>query len=153
MATLTLSSGAKQHLEFIKGQLGAEHCLALGLWGDGVPCNWDRSESLECVTLSFPGLVGEKEHMRVPLTCIKKKFCIKNETFDDIMTIISWSLKAAAENEFPTNRHDESPFSAKEKFRIDQAGKKVGVPAGLVEVRGDWQFFKQIFRFPTCPLS
>jgi hypothetical protein len=148
LAEAGLCAGAKQHLEFIKGQLGAEHCLALGLWGDGVPCNWDRSESLECVTLSFPGLVGEKEHMRVPLTCIKKKFCIKNETFDDIMTIISWSLKAAAENEFPTNRHDESPFSAKEKFRIDQAGKKVGVPAGLVEVRGDWQFFKQIFRFP-----
>ena len=43
---------SKAHLEKCEA-LAGEKLLALGLWGDGVPCNWDRTESVETFTLRF----------------------------------------------------------------------------------------------------
>ena len=38
--------------------------LPLGLWSDGVPCNWDRSQSLEIIALTFAF------HPRIPISFI-----------------------------------------------------------------------------------
>ena len=46
-----------QHLRECEGKAG-ESLLAIGLWGDGAPCNWDRTESLEVFSINFPGLTG-----------------------------------------------------------------------------------------------
>ena len=42
-------------LQKIKRDLGTEEVVALSLWLDGVPYNWDRHESLQCFTFGFPG--------------------------------------------------------------------------------------------------
>ena len=47
------------HLEKAKSELGmatTQPILGLGLWMDGVPCNWDRTDSLEVFSLNFPGI-------------------------------------------------------------------------------------------------
>ncbi len=47
------------HLERAKSELGlatAQPLLGLGLWMDGVPCNWDRTDSLEVFSLNLPGI-------------------------------------------------------------------------------------------------
>ena len=47
------------HLEKAKSELGmatTAPILGLGLWMDGVPCNWDRTDSLEVFSLNFPGI-------------------------------------------------------------------------------------------------
>ena len=31
----------------------------LGMWGDGAPCNWDRSGSIEAFSMLLPGLSEE----------------------------------------------------------------------------------------------
>ena len=52
--------------------------LPLGLWSDGVPCNWDRCQSLESIALTLPSIPG----YRFPLFCIKKAFQVKQTTMD-----------------------------------------------------------------------
>ena len=47
-----------EHLVSCEASAGSR-LLALGIWGDGVPCNWDRSESAECFTMNFPGQSGK----------------------------------------------------------------------------------------------
>ena len=39
--------------------------MALGIWTDGLPCNWDRTASLVTVTMSFPGLEGKWANLRL----------------------------------------------------------------------------------------
>ena len=56
----------------------------LGIWSDGVPCNFDRTQSLEVVAMSFPSLPG----IRVPLFVIKKCFQIKQCTMDSIFRVL-----------------------------------------------------------------
>ena len=62
---------SKAHLEKCQA-LAGEKLLALGLWGDGVPCNWDRTESVETFTLNLPGN-GEYKLLRLPLTAVSRK--------------------------------------------------------------------------------
>ena len=54
-------------------ELGEARRLGLGLWGDGVPVNYDRSQSMEMLCWSLPGHVNNFGLMRVPFTCINKK--------------------------------------------------------------------------------
>eukprot|EP00972_Heterocapsa_arctica_P075928 11197538-Heterocapsa_arctica.AAC.1 len=51
-----LNDDIKSHLAKAEQELGAQHghLLACALWGDGVPYNWDRTQSLDVFTLSFP---------------------------------------------------------------------------------------------------
>ena len=46
-----------EHLRLCEANAG-EHLVGLGLWGDGAPCNWDRTESLEVFSINLPGLTG-----------------------------------------------------------------------------------------------
>ena len=45
------------HLRYCEREAGCR-LVGLGLWGDGAPCNWDRSESLEVFSVNLPGLTG-----------------------------------------------------------------------------------------------
>ena len=46
--------------------------LPLGLWGDGVPCQWDRAESIEALSLNFPGQCDEYKQLRLPVVCFRR---------------------------------------------------------------------------------
>ena len=91
--------------------LEASSIVPLGLWVDGVPCNWDRGQSLECVCMSFPGGTSQLANMRLPLTVINKKFVCEH-TFDDVFEVLQWSMTALAANRFPERRHDGLPWDA-----------------------------------------
>lgn len=58
-----------RHLQDVQAQVN-EQVIPLGIWGDGVPCNWDRSGSVDCVAMSLPGLLGKAHNMRLPLTVL-----------------------------------------------------------------------------------
>ena len=36
-----------------------QHAIPMGLWSDSTPYSWDRKESIEAFSLSFPGLSGD----------------------------------------------------------------------------------------------
>ena len=83
--------------------------VPLGLWGDGVPCNWDRTESVEVVSLNLPGQGGQYKNLRLPVTALSRKL-VTDGTWDDIMAVVAWSLQYAAIGKFPTERHNGSPW-------------------------------------------
>ena len=49
-----LDDWSKAHLEQACAAAG-RNLVGLGLWGDGVPVNWDGTESVEVLSLNFPG--------------------------------------------------------------------------------------------------
>ena len=104
-----LEKTSLEHIVGIEEQGVKGPILPLGLWGDGVPCNWDRSQSLDCVAMSLPGLTGKWRGLRLPITCLNhKQVCY--ETWLDLMDVITWSLECLALGTHPTSRHDRSPW-------------------------------------------
>ena len=80
--------------------------LPLGLWSDGVPCKYDRSQSLEVIALSFPSLPG----IRIPLLYVKKCFLVKQATMDAAFSVLSWSFGQLATGHHASNRHDGKAY-------------------------------------------
>ena len=136
-----------EHLKSVSRELGLneKEVLPVGLWGDGVPFNWDRSESLEIVSINLPGSGGA---LRLPITAIPKKYVIKETTWDDVFSVVSWSFRCLLEGKYPHTSHDNKPFEAGDKKRSRLKGLSIGITGLLAEVRGDWAFFKETFRFP-----
>ncbi|CAE7560351.1 unnamed protein product, partial [Symbiodinium microadriaticum] len=119
--------------------------LPLGLWNDGVPCNWDRSQSLEVIALSFPSIPG----LRVPLFCLKKMFEAKKCSMDAALKVLVWSFEQLAVGRYRSRRHDGSPFDARvDKARIRLAGLELP-SACLTQIRGDWKMFKDTLSLPA----
>jgi hypothetical protein len=105
--------------------------------------------------MSLPGVHSAHGNVRLPITCINKKYCVEKkdcpETFDDIMAVISWSLTQAALGRNPHCRHDGTEFqkSFGDRARMKSASEPLGLQAILCQVTGDWAFYKQVFRFPS----
>jgi hypothetical protein len=48
----------------------------------------------------------------------------------------------------PSSRHDGKPWKADDVARSKKGGSALGFVAGLLQVRGDWAFYKEVFEFP-----
>jgi hypothetical protein len=138
LSTIGMEPRTQEHLERCKQELNAQELLGLGLWIDGCPFNWDRSQSLEVVSFSLPGLEGRDGALRIPCTVIPKGWVATDETFDDILEIIVWSLRQLAVGVHPSSRHDHKAWQPGDQTRRSRAGKPLKMKAVLVEVRGDW---------------
>jgi hypothetical protein len=67
-------------------------------------------------------------------------------TYQALFEVLAWSLRCLAVGISPVCRHDSSPWTEDdEKNRA--AGGSVIARAGLLQVRGDWEFIVQCFRF------
>ncbi len=148
-STLGFDPLSKEHLEKCQRKAcpGGGHLLGLGLWGDGVPVNYDRTESVETFSMNLPGQGSEYHTLRLPLTAISRKQISRN-TWHDIMEVLRWSLAQCWLGTFPTRRHDASPWQGSDRRRSKCSGQTLGTKAALVEVRGDWKFFGETFGFP-----
>ena len=144
-----LCNQSKTHLERVAAQLclAASSIVPVGIWGDGVPCNWDRTQSIECLTMTLPGLEEPNSNLRFPLAVLPKKYMIKAATKDDILSVVAWSLTQLAAGTMPTMRHDEKAWLSTDAWRKKLANKPVP-RAALVEIKGDWAFMKDTFRLP-----
>ena len=145
----SMSKRAAQHLHKMKEQFKVSKGAGLGLWIDGAPCNWDRTQSLECISLSFPGLQGSNKNLRVPITVLNRRFIIKDQTFEDILDVVAWSFICLSNGCFPVRRHDGTSWGDTDKQRRKDAGQSFGCSAFLVEMRGDWKMFAEILKVPV----
>lgn len=144
-----LTECARAHLLATEQTLGpGPPIVSVGLWIDGTPCNWDRSEGVESFVVSFPGVSGPKSVVRIPFTVMMQKHCVAETTFDDLLTIFVWSLKCLALGTYPTARHDGQPWCPSDRVRKGFAGQALPVRGILVEIRGDWKCMKEVFRLP-----
>lgn len=113
----------------------------LAFHGDGVPfgSRTFSDDSLEVFTMHLPAVAGGP---RVPFTAIQKQFVVKDKTFAAILNILRWSLTQLVLGRMPMHRHDGAAWGNEDRQRRLQAGQEIG-RAVLVEIRGDWMFYKQ----------
>ena len=135
------------HLEYVKQQSNIDDLIGIGIHGDGVPCNWDKSESVNVLSLNLPGVGGKYKNMRIPL-CTLLQSQVSENTWDDVMEIVSWSLRHAILGKHPAARHDQQPWLKSDLKRARAASTNLRMKSCLVEVRGDWKFFKETFHLP-----
>lgn len=122
--------------------------IPVGLWGDGVPCNWDRTDSLEVLSWNLPGAAPPWKSLRLPITAVSRKN-VSSETFDALLQVVAWSFQAMASGIYPSRRHDGTLFETpSDTARRKMAGQPLGHRAVLAEIRGDWKFMKEVFKFP-----
>ena len=62
-ARLGMDPKSQQHLESCEAKAGCQ-LVGVGLWGDGVPCNWGRTESAECFSVNLPACQGRPRTTR-----------------------------------------------------------------------------------------
>lgn len=135
----------KDHMAQATEELGLGPLICVGLWGDATPCNFDRSQSVETFSMNFPGLTGSQANIRMCMTGINKKFMAKHITCDDIMAVLLWSFRCLAMGVMPSVNHLGQPLTGTKRKGL--AGKPVP-RAVLAEVRCDWAWLKEAFRFP-----
>ena len=85
---------------------------------------------------------------RIVFTAIPKKFCGAG-TYDRLMEIFSWSMIQLLHGKMPSVRHDGADFTSSDASRKKLVGKAIPLKAVLVQVRGDWAFYKGVFNFPA----
>jgi len=141
----------KDHMQWMRTSLGVAELLGFGIHGDGVPCNYDRTESVEVISLNLPGVGGAYARMRIPLIVLPHSYMSHN-TFDDLMEVLAWSMRHALAGTRPVARHDGSPWLKSDMRRGKKTGD-LGWNACLVEVRSDWDFLNKCFHFPAHSLG
>ena len=147
LATPCLDVIGKEQLDDMKVKLGTNKVFAIGLHGDGIPCNYDRTESVFAISMNLPGVGGKWQRMRIPLVVLPKtRVCA--ETMYDVFAVIAWSLRHLLSGSWPQSRHDGEPWeNCSDNTRKKRQGS-FKVRGALVEVRGDWEFYSQVFGFP-----
>ena len=148
VAALTTTAGmaadTKTHWQSCADQLPLP-CVGCGIWCDGVPCNWDRSQSLECCSLYFPGFEGSFANLRLPLFVLPKRFLAKESSYEDAFAVLKWSFDHCGSGTFPSHRHDGTPWTNTDSYRKKHSGS-LKICAVLCEMRGDWQMYSTLFR-------
>ena len=141
-----------QHIASTAKELGKPETgfIPVALHGDGVPIQGTLNEqSLDCFTINLPTSC-ENSTVRVPFTVMQKDFMLSSgETLDDILEVLCWSLRHLAAGVFPQSRHDARDWQEGDKKRKTLPAQALPVQALLCEIRGDWDFFEQVLKFPA----
>ena len=74
---------------------------------------------------------------------------VKRQTISSLLKIAAWSFKMMAMGSFPVARHDGTPWLSTDHQRAKQAGNPMHIQGFLIEARGDWAFYKDIFELPA----
>ena len=119
--------------------------VPLGLHGDGVP--FTKKHSLELLSWN---ILGDATGDRVPFTGISKAYvckcgCLGRHTWDSILEIFAWSMRAATMGVHPSLGPGGIELQG---FSKSLAGKTMP-KALLCQVRGDWPFLKALLSVPA----
>jgi hypothetical protein len=88
--------------------------------------------------------------LRVPLFILRKgRFCNCGCggfcTLQSLFEMVAWSFRVLKSGVAPASRHDGSPFTEHDKALRLAPGTQIS-PAGLLQVRGDWEALVQFFK-------
>jgi len=121
----------------------ASSCIPLGFHGDGVP--HQRGDTVDVLSWNF---AARPTWERYFFGCLEKQFwcrcgCKGRCTLDGMLLIFQWCLRCLWMGSWPECRHDGSPWSSTDSSRQNRKGP-FGWCAGLLQVRGDWAFYKHM---------
>ena len=137
----------KDHHEWMKQQLNVQELLGFGFHGDGVPCNYDRTESVMLTSINLPGLTRRNGRLRIPL-CILPDHCIGVNTFDDIYEVFAWDMRSLLCGVRQECRHDLGPWDLEKDRKRSKLHGVREFRACLVQVRSDWEWLTKCYHFP-----
>lgn len=120
--------------------------FAIGLHGDGVPFKAKMEDSLEQLSWSF---ASDPTSDRILFAVIPKSFVTGEDTFKDLFSIFTASMKQLALGVWPSMRLDGTAWLQSDLKRSKLGGNKLSFSAVLLQIRGDWMFYKQVFNFPS----
>ena len=146
LSTESMDPASLAELDSAKLRESINTLLGLGIHGDGVPCNWDKSETCEVVSLNLPGVGGKWQNMRIPIFVMHHSMMTKG-TWDDLMSLIAWSLRICMHGHYPAQRHDGTEWRTSDKRR-KKSNAELLVRSMCCEIRGDWKFFNETFHLP-----
>ena len=125
--------------------------IPLGIHGDGVPFAAKMRDSLECISFN---ILTEAHGVRLLFTTFPKSRSAGKETLDALFKVLAWSMRHLMLGTFPTVREDVLDWTKKDVARATWSGKHLGFHAAVLQVRGDWAFYREVFAFPhwtkTC---
>lgn len=127
-------------------QLDPLKCTPLGLHGDGVP--FTKNQSLELLSWNVLGVAGGD---RVPFTGVSKSFicrcgCLGRHTWDDVLSVMAWSIRALVNGVHPSVGPDGRQLEGK---LLELARGKLQRQGVLCQIRGDWPFLKTLLSIPS----
>ena len=125
-------------------------CIPIGFHGDGVPFqkSTHKNSSTEVYSWNF---LCDRDGKRYLFANIHKEFlckcgCAGRCTFNALFAVFVWSMQILLGGIHPQERHDGAPLDA---ARAKLTKRKLGFQAVLLQARGDWQWFNQVFQFPS----
>jgi hypothetical protein len=145
-----LDTPGRAHMQWMRDALPPtsldQPLLGWGMHGDGIPCNYDRTESVIMISLNLPGLLGRNGRLRIPLVVLPDH-AVSENTFDDIMQVFAWSMRHGLTGTRPVCRHDGSPWASTDVYRRAKTGS-CKFRSCLVQIRADWDWMGKCFHFP-----
>ena len=66
-----------------------------------------------------------------------------------MLDVFCWSMRHLTTGIYPGCRHDGAPWEASDKGRKKLAGAAMPAQAILAEIRGDWELYESVFKFPA----
>ena len=129
-------------------KLDVSQCVPLGLHADAVPFMAKMRDSLYCVSWNFAGCSSSTRFL---ITCVPASAMVKERTFDDIWRLVAWSFRCMMQGTWPTHKDDGSPFgnSRADALRVQKSGSPLRPHGCLVQLRGDWEFYRDGLRMPA----
>ena len=117
--------------------------IPIGIHGDAG--SFSKQDSL--MVLSWNSVLGSgtTRYKRFVITFIRKSVYTK-ATLDRIMEIVAWSFNTMAKGTPPAFDWSGRPLPSSSSSSTTLAGPYTGV---LCQVRGDWQFYGELFGFPA----
>jgi len=121
------------------------HLIPLGIHGDGVPFAATMRDTLECISCN---ILTDKSGVRILYTTFPKSFSAGQKTWDALFRVFAWSMRHLMLGLWPRIREDRMGWRKNEDFRARMSGQGLGFHAAVLQVRGDWAFYKETFAFP-----
>eukprot|EP00971_Amphidinium_carterae_P244520 4855333-Amphidinium_carterae.1 len=104
-----LDATTLQHTMALKKKWGG-NIIPIAFWQDGVPYSWDRAESLEVYSWSFPGLASPAErNFRFPFCALQHHHC-SLKTHVAIQKILVWSMCSLMTCQWPCHGPLDQPY-------------------------------------------
>ena len=126
--------------------------VPVGLWGDSATVFTEFGfYKMTAIFISLPLWRPKSvKHSRFRLFCIEGKKILNHETLLPIWNRITWSLNCSFQGTWPTSGPSGEPLTGLNRKRAGQPLCKQGHQFICSEIRGDWSWLKEQFRFPQC---
>ena len=126
--------------------------MPVGLWGDSATVFTEfGSYKIVAIFMSLPLWRPKSvKHSRFLIFCIEGNKLWSHETLLPIWNRITWSLNSSFAGKWPTVGPSGEPFQGLAAEKAGQLLCAKGHKFICTEIRGDWLWLKEQFRFPKC---